>query len=203
MKKLGLFFLIISISLSTKILAQEITTDKFNDDDNVYWFYLRADQKIDKILNRKVYDVRVLSRTPKYGTYAKYSEDTWRCLKGGQQLVIGPFRELNAAKQSITIYDLAKYTPDIRDKEIEKLKESKEIMESGCYCYFLKFYVSKRTHSYVLERIPARTSVEALSVNEFLDQFMEGLTMEMLTIGAFVSREEAEESKRLYRLEEK
>jgi len=199
MKKIGLLLLLI-FNLSIIISAQE-KVKEFDQNEYVYWFYLRAEKKIDKVFNRFVYSVRPLSKTPKYGTYAKYSEDTWRCLQGGQQLVIGPFKVLNDAKQSIAIYELAKLSPDILEREKTKLRDSSEMAEG--FCYFLKFEKSKRTNNFRLIRIPARTNVEPISIDGFLDQFLEGLTMEMLTIGPFSDRREAEISKRLNRLEEK
>jgi hypothetical protein len=203
MKKTGLVFLLVLFSLFYNSIFAQVQTDKFDPSEFVYWFYLRAEKKMDKQIHSIVYQVRTLSKTPKYGTFAAYEKDTWRCMQAGQQLVIGPFRDYNVAKQSIQIYDLAKLTESLRDKEIKRLKDSSEMMEGSYYCYYLKFDISQRTHRYVLKRIPARIEVEGITINEFLETFTEGLVHEMLAIGPFFSKPEAEESKRLNRLEEK
>jgi hypothetical protein len=200
----NVIYTIIALLLSTsgfKISAQ-VQTDKFDPSEYVYWFYLKAEKKLDKQMNRNVYIVRTLSKIPKYGAFSVYEKDTWRCLQGGQQLVIGPFRNYEVAKQAIAIYDLAKLSSEVREKEVKKLKDSSKI-EDSYYCYYLKFDIAQRTHKYDLKRIPARTSVEGITLSDFLDQYLEGITMEMLAIGPFFSRPEAEESKRLNRLEEK
>jgi hypothetical protein len=86
---------------------------------------------------------------------------------------------------------------------MKKLVDSSAVSDVGYYCYYLKFYITERTKILKLKRIPARTSVEGISLKDFLDQFLEGITMEMLAIGPFSTRPETEESKRLNRLEEK
>jgi hypothetical protein len=203
MKNISLTFLIFLFSmLCNNISAQQVVSEKFSPSEYVYWFYLRAESKIDKELNSIVYRVRTLSKTPKYGTFNAYQKDTWRCLQGGQQLVIGPFRELNVAKQSILIYDLAKLSDALRTKEIERLKDSSEMMASTCYFYYLKFSVSQRTHRFILKRVPAAINEEGMTISDFMDGFLAGLTQEMLAIGPFFSKPEAEESKGQNRLEE-
>ena len=178
-----------------------VATGKFDPSEYVYWFYLKVEKKIDKEMNRYVYQVRTLSKTPKYGAFASYEKDVWRCLNGGQQLVIGPFRDYNVAKQSIAIYDLAKLSSSIRVKEIQRVKDSSQI-EDSYFCYYLKYDFAPRTHRIILKRVAARIEVEPITLSDFMDQFTEGITFEMLAMGPFFTKQEAEESKRLNRLEE-
>jgi hypothetical protein len=177
--------------------------NQFDPNDYVYWFYLRTEKKLDRNLNQNVYLVRTLSKTPKYGTFAAYEKDTWRCLLGGQQMVIGPFRQFKVAKQALAIYDMAKLPEEQRKIQIAKLSEEIGLEHDEYFCYYLKYDVSKRTKKFVLRRVPARTSIDGITLDGFIDQFLEGLTFEMLAIGPFFDRPEAEESKRLNRLEEK
>jgi hypothetical protein len=203
MKNLALVLLpVLFIIFSFRLFAQ-VQTDKFDPKEKVYWFYLSSEIKTDKALNRDVYIARTTAKKPKYNTFSAYEKDVWKCLEGGHQIVVGPFRDFGAAKQAIEIYDLAKLPEKARGIETKKLVDSSKVSDAGYYCYYLKFYITDRTKTIKLKRIPARTSVEGISLNDFLDQFFEGVTMEMLAIGPFSTRLEAEESKRLNRLEEK
>ncbi len=201
MKKLIIFCSIVIYGFSGQtISAQQITTQKFDPSQYVYWFYIRAESKFDKETKRPIYVVRTLSKSPKSGTVANYEEELWRYLLGGQQLAIGPFLDYNDAKRAIAVYDLAKLPKEKMDEEVANFKDTTNAADEY-YWYFLKFQITKRTHKYIFERIPARVASGGL--NEFLHVFLEGVTFQQLNIGPFSSQIEAEESKRLNRLEEK
>jgi len=207
MKQKIKYFLISVLAISLIInhcylMSAQVQTGKFDLNEKVYWFYLNVSIKNDKILNRDVYVIRISSQKPKYDTYSVYEKDIWRCLKAGHQIVVGPFREFDAAKQAIKIYDLCKLQENERDTEVIKMEDSANVSNDEYFCYFMKFYISERTKSIKLKRIPARTSVVGITVTDFIDQFLEGVTQQMLTIGPFRNKEEAEDSKRINRLEE-
>jgi hypothetical protein len=181
-------------------LSAQVTTEQFNAKAFVYWIYIRAEKKFDSELKRPIYVVRVLSKTPKSGTVDAFEKDLWKCRLAGQQLAVGPFLEYNDAKRAIAIYDIAKLPKEKMEKEIANFKDS-TITKDEFYWYYVKFDITQRTHKYEFERIPARVAPGA--IKEFVSVFTEGVTMEMLNFGPFPSQSEAEESKRLNRLEEK
>ena len=202
MKHLKIIYFLVLYICYGNILSAQTNTYKFDPKEKVYWFYLNVSVKTDKIFNRDVYVIRLSNQKPKYDTYSVFEKEVWRCLQTGHQLVIGPFMEYEAARRAIRIYDLCRLQENQRETEVKNLEDSANATLTDYYCYFVKFYISERTKSFRLKRIPARTSEDGVSLDFFIAQFLEGVTMEMLAIGPFPTREEAEDSKRLNRLEE-
>jgi hypothetical protein len=192
-----LFTIILSLSWITKSKAQ-VTVEGLDPNQFVFWFYIRAEIKTNRLTKKPSYVVRTLSKTPKSGNLMKFDKDLWRNLQGGQNLVIGPFTEYIDAVRAIKMYDLAGQTDETMEKEIANFRDSTATGEY--YWFFLKFQTSKRKGSYILERMPAR--VFSGSVKEFKQVLWEGLGFQNLNIGPFASQIEAEESKRRYRIEE-
>jgi hypothetical protein len=201
MKKIFSYLIVGLYMLSgSELSAQGVFTQKFDPGQYVYWFFIRAESKFDKETKRPIYVVRTLSKMPKSGTISVYEKEVWKYLQGGQQLAVGPFLEFNDAKRAIAAYDLAKLPKEKMEEEVANFKDS-TITVDEFYWYFLKFKIAQRTHKYILERTAAAVATGGL--NEFLHVFLEGVTFEQLAMGPFSSQIEAEESKRLNRLEEK
>ena len=202
MSKRILFLILIYFSISVfKLSAQggDPFVKKADPNAYVHWFYVRAEQKKDRITKEQVYVIRILSKTPKSGKMIDYEKDLYRCLQGGQQLTIGPFRDYQDALRSLSLYDLAKYTEESMTSELESFRDSSGISEY--FFYTLKYRITERTHKYVLERQPARIS-EPGSLLEFRQALWVGLSTLNLMIGPFTTQEEAEESKSMYRSQE-
>jgi phosphatidate phosphatase PAH1 len=194
MKKFALFFILLAIvSISFKAVSQE-QIDKFDPNEKLYWFYLSVSIRLYKEIKRNIYVISGLSKTPIYGTIAEYEKELWKCLQKGRKLAIGPFLDNKLTQKAIEIYALAKLPINLRDNRIKKLLES-SIDTMNFYYYFLP----KRESNYHPLRIP-KTNIEKTSLNNFIELYLEGLAMEMIAIGPFVTRPEAEESKRLNRL---
>jgi len=199
MKKIIIYLLLGYFSISG-LFAQgnDPFVQKNNPDLFVHWFYINADQKIDKNKKTPVYVIRSSSNTPKSGKLSEYQKDMFRTLKGGRQLSIGPFLDFKDAQRAIKMYDLSRKTDESMEAELLNFVDKSGI--NAYYFYTLKYRITERTHKYVLARTAA--AVASGDLKYFRSALWEGLTTLNLFIGPFTSQEEAEESKRLYRLEE-
>lgn len=198
MRKTALFLIIFIASLGWDECSAQFMTEKMDRNQFVFWFYVRAEIKTNRKTKKPGYVVRTYSKTPKSGNIMKFEKDLYRSLKGGQNLVIGPFLEFEDAIRSITMYDLATHTDESMAKEIAEYPDS--IGRNECYWFNLRYEISKRKHCYILKRTPAR--VAPGNVIQFKEFLWDALQQRILAIGPFTSQQEAEESKRLYRLEE-
>jgi len=191
--------LLIAFFVFNVIIAKsQITSERIKDDRFVFWFYVKADIKTDKKLKVPIYAIRRINKDVKSGTVKKFKKEVWRNLERGQQIAIGPFLELVDAERANEMYDLARKTDEQMDQDIEATIDT-----SGNEVYFwylIQFEVSKRTKKFLIKRQPAATFPGSLKDFRFI--LWSVRTVPQLTIGPFTAREEAEESKRLYRLED-
>ena len=197
---LTLVFLYASCSFIT-LFAQGNDPFVKKSDPNLYvhWFYVKAEQKIDKEKKTPVYVIRVLSKTPKSGKIMEYQKDLYRCLEGGQQLTIGPFLDYKDATKALSMYDLGRYTDATMDAELKNFQDTTG--NSEYYYYTLKYSITQRPpKKYRLERTAA--AVASGSLKNFREALWEGLTTLNLFIGPFVTQVEAEDSKSMYRWHE-
>ncbi len=195
MKRISKYLLVfVTLLLATENFAQRIEIDK---ERYVFWFYVRAEIKQDKITRVPRYTVRILSKKPKSGTLQQFDKDLWRNLNGGQNLVIGPFLDYHAAVRAIKVYDLAR--PQKKGRVAPMYKDT--ISGNPTYYYFaLKFKISKRKHRFEFQHMPAR--IDGGDLTRFQTFLRESLTQTIMAIGPFPSEPEAEESKFRYRIEE-
>jgi hypothetical protein len=198
MKQIKIYFITLILFLVCSVSFAQVTVGKVDPDRYVFWFYVRAEIKLDKNKKMPVYVIRPLGKTPKSGATRKYEKDLWRYLLGGQQLAIGPFRDYQDVKRAVNMYDLARHTDETMEKEIQNFSDSTAANEY--FWFVLKFKISKRKKKYLLERTAAR--VHPGSLKQFKQMLWEGLSFQQLAIGPFATQEEAEEAKRLYRIEE-
>jgi len=98
----------------------------------VYWFYVKAEIKNSRKEHKPIYVVRRLGNSVKSGKIEKYEHDLWRYLNRGNQLAIGPFTKYNDAKRALGMYDLARKTDSIMEKEINEFNDS--TAEAGETC---------------------------------------------------------------------
>ncbi len=196
MKIISQITLLLFLATSYSLKSQASATD-LDENQHVHWFYIKADIKKDKKLQKPVYVVRRLGKNIKSGTFKKYREEVWRYIMAGNQLTIGPFLELNDAKRANETYNLSGKTREQIEKEIENTIDT---TNNVYYWYVLKFSKSDRTDRYLIDRQPARVAFGSLK--DFKYFMWSTLIMKQLAIGPFTSKIEAEESKRIYRLEE-
>jgi len=164
----------------------------------VFWFYIKAEIKKDRELRKPVYKVRRTNKDIKSGKIKKFQNDVWRNIKSGNQLVVGPFLELEDAKRSNEMYNLGRKTNEQMEKEIAATRDTATI--DDYYAYLLVFKFSNRTSKYLIKRQPA--AVFPTDLPGFKEMLWDVLNQKQLVMGPFRSLMEAEESKRLYRLEE-
>ncbi len=200
MKYLNLLLISVILSIAAqKVYAQDgIEVEGQNDKVYVFWFYIRAEVKTDRVTKKPSYVVRIMSKKPKSGNLEKFDKDLWRNLNSGQNLVIGPFLEYADAQRAIKMYDLARHTDASMARAIANYNDTTDAGEY--YWFFLKYRVTKRRHKFAFERTPAR--VASGNIPTFKQVLWEGLKFQQLAIGPFVQPTEAEESKRRYRIEE-
>jgi hypothetical protein len=178
--------------------AQDVNVIGMDPNQYVFWITVNADIKISKETHKEVYVVRSARKKPKGGKHVAYEKFLYRSVLGGRQLPIGPFLEYDDAKRAAGMYDLAKHTSQTMEKEIQNFKDS--TAGSEYYWFFLKFSINKRTKKFELERTAARVAYGSLK--DFKQVLWEGTFFKQLAIGPFPTQVEAEEAKRLYRLEE-
>ncbi len=198
MKKLVSIILLIFMLQISNLKAQKSASFRnLHRDDYVFWFFIKAENKIDRILKKPMYQIRRSSKEIKSGKIKKYEKEVYRNLNSGNLIAIGPFLELVDAKRANEMYNLARKT----DEQMEKIiSETKDTTDNYYFWYLLQFSVSDRTHKYLIKRQPARIAEGNLV--QFRQILWDVRVIPQLTIGPFTSREEAEESKRLYRLED-
>ncbi len=192
-----IFFIILNF-LFVNIYSQA-STETNNPDRIVYWFYVKAFIKPDKITRAPVYKIRKIGRSPIANKISKYEYKLWQYLNKGSKLAIGPFDNFYDAKYAIGMYNLARATNESMQNELDNFVDTSK--RDIVYWFSLKFDISKRTRAFKLKRTAAR--VASGSVKQFREALWEFLSFQQLAVGPFSSQIEAEEAKRLYRLEER
>lgn len=199
MKTLVKYLLVIILSVSfTMSFAQEVIVEHYRPDQFVFWITVRAQIKISNESKKEVYVVRTARNKPQSGKLYNYEKSLWKNLTSGRQLLIGPFTEYQDAVRAAEMYDLAKQTNESMAEHIRTYTDSTTAPEY--YWFFLKYKIMPRTKKLALERTAARVAYG--DIKDFMQVLWEGLTFQQLAIGPFQSQVEAEEAKRLYRLEE-
>ncbi len=192
-----LTFFFISFFINS-VCSQEVGVIGMDPNQYVFWITVNADIKINKETHKEAYVVRTARKKPKGGKHIAYEKFLYRSVLGGRQLPIGPFLEYDDAKRAAGMYNLARQTSETMEREIQNFKDSTAANEY--YWFFLKFSINKRTGRFELERTAAR--VASGDLKDFKQVLWEGIFFKQLAIGPFPTQIEAEESKRLYRLEE-
>jgi len=152
----------------------------------VFWFDVNVRTVIDKETYLSEYTVARLGKRVYSGTLSKYEESLWAGMAAGAKIVIGPFSLYDDAYEAMLMYDLKDTMP------IENTTEK--------YWYLVKIVILERSKSYEFDRMAA--AVSSGTKSEFKDILVESLGFKTLAIGPFTDQLDAEESKRIYRLEE-
>lgn len=190
-------FLYIILLLFFQDIKSQTNVVEYDVEQFVYWFHIRAGIKPQEVTSRPVYVVRLDNDKPKHGTVLDYEQDLWKQIKLGQNLLIGPFLDYYDALYAMQLYQ----SKNQRNNNLVNKDEIKNIpRKSEFFWYFLSFKITERKGSFSLKRIPA--AVASGEIDQFKKVFKEGLTWKRLAIGPFPTQTEAEESKRLNRLEE-
>lgn len=155
----------------------------------VYWFDLAIKTRPDPDTRMPTYYIYPVSKV-KYGTAEEYEYYLWSNISSGTVLAIGPFDTFEQAALSVKLYD---------KKQLEN--DSILLNDNNNYYYYiinLKRY--NRLKAFDFERLPA--AVATGKPKDFLTLIDASLKLDRLVIGAFASQPEAENSKRIFRLQE-
>ncbi len=191
-------FLILIITVSTGCFLPRKSSIKNDPNRFVFWVSVNASIKISKEAKKEVYVVNTSRNKPGSGKIRKYQRFLHKSLIVGNSIPIGPFDNYNDALRVVDYYKLTKFNNETMKKSIAQMPDS--IMNGDYYWFFVKFSYSQRKRTFFLERTAAR--VASGNLGDFRTVLWEGLSFKQLAVGPFISQEEAEEAKRLYRLEE-
>ncbi len=182
------FILLFSLNIFAQIEKKPVD---YNDETRrVYWFDVALKTRKDPITKMPLYYVYRLGSRIKYGTAYEYDKYLWKGLSNGSKIAVGPFNDLEQAEMANRLYDM---------KNVED--DSIIMNDNGTYYWYLvTIKKTRRLRSYDFERIPAR--VVGGTYKDFINLMKVSLPVDKLVIGAFASRPEAENSKRVFRLEE-
>jgi len=164
----------------------------------VFWISVNASIKISNETKKEVYVIRTSRTKPYSGKIMKYRRFLHKSLIAGHSIPIGPFDNYDDALRAVGYYKLTSFKSETMAKSIAQMPDS--IMSDEYYWFFVKFYYLPRKKTIKLERTAAR--VASGNLRDFRTVLWEGIFFKQLAIGPFISQEEAEEAKRLYRLEE-
>jgi hypothetical protein len=161
-----------------------------DDSRRVFWFDVGLNKIKDKETQIPLYQIVRQGTKIHYGTALEYDRYLWNGLSNGSKIAIGPFDTQKQAEFAVKLYDIKQAE---NDSEISN--------NNGSYFWYLvTIKKTQRLKSYNFERIPAQ--VNSGNAINFLDLMKVSLSMDKLVIGPFASAPEAENSKRVFRLEE-
>ena len=155
----------------------------------VYWFPIQLNTYKEKNTGIEKYKAKKLGSAIQYGSVNKYDKVLWNGLSNGSRILIGPFDEYENAEQSSKFYNLKTAATDTTIKAGQTY-----------YWYLVSISKAPRLKSWEFERMPAQVANGNKAF--FLQTLEVSLSQKKLVIGPFTSQAEAEESKRLFRLEE-
>lgn len=187
--KIYITLLVALFSLSSFAQIQQ-APDYTDDNRRVYWFDVTIKDVRDNTTGLTTPNVYRMGTRVQYGSAMKYDQYLWNGLSNGSKIAIGPFNTQEQAKKANRVY------------KIDKARQDTLVTnDNGTYYWYLvTIKKSKRLKSYQFERIPAR--VTSGSLIDFLNLMDASLPVNKLVIGPFENELEAENSKRIFRLEE-
>ncbi len=192
-----LILILLALFMPDTSQAQRISKKQQERNRRVYWFNINLSFKRDPKTGLPKYDVRVVSNRVLNGSLDQYDHKLWEGLGAGSRIAIGPFRYYEEAEQAMVFYSLKhETTPTDSTHKKEQV-------------YFYNLFIGKRprSNSYALDRRPAAVSsgtydtfYDVLKVSLQMASAGAGGDLAKLTIGPFWDYNDAEESKRMYRL---
>ncbi|MBN2894161.1 MAG: hypothetical protein JXL97_19985 [Bacteroidales bacterium] len=163
----------------------------YNDESRrVYWFDVNLKKVKDPETLIPTYQVYRSGTKIQYGTAYEYDRYLWQGLSNGTRIAIGPFDDQKQAVFANKLYDMKK-----------ALADSSLMSDNGNYFWYLvTIKKTQRLKSYDFERIPAQ--INSGNASDFVTLMKFSLPQDKLVIGPFLNAPEAENSKRVFRLEE-
>jgi len=166
--------------------ADKASTFRPGDDEVVYWFYLKI--RIEDRTNSFI--VSGTSAGLDFGKILDFEKSLWDGLSK-RQIAIGPFYDKNEAMNAKRLYK-----PD--KNKVKEMPEGE--IPATVHWFAITFEQSPRLRIYVIKRNPAQ--VQSGTENRFIDVYFEQLPNKLLSIGPFYDYNQAEEAKRMYRMNE-
>ncbi len=184
------FLLLLIVLITNFSLYSQISPDYSDDNRRVYWFNVGLQIVKDKETKIPMYQVIRYGTKIYYGAAYEYDRYLWEGLSNGTRISIGPFDNEEQAKFAVNLYD------------INKAKEDTIVLDdNGTYFWYLiTIKKTQRLNSYDFERIPAQ--VNSGNAMDFIKLMEVSLPQDKLVIGPFATAPEAENSKRIFRLDE-
>ncbi len=186
------FIVLLLVFYSVNLFAQSYDSPVDYNDENrrVYWFDITVRKLQDPDTKMPLYKVFRKGKNIRYGSAVDYDRYLWDGLSAGTRIAVGPFNTHDQAVRANALYDLSNAS-----------KDSTLLADNNVYhWYIVTLKQSKRLKSYQFERIPAR--IVSGTYKDFLDLMKVSLSVNKLVIGVFEDIPEAENSKRVFRLEE-
>ncbi len=195
----GFLILFIFLAFQKCKTNKDITVNSSNLDRIVYWFYINISEYEDHEIGYKTYKVQVSQNRLAHGSAQEYHTSLWKNMgsTNSTRMAIGPFynqREADIAK------NIFKKQENILTKEEENIfmKDTMLTAEDEVFWFPLEVVRRDRSNSFKLGRIPAR--IHSGNYQGFIEGIKVFLWQKKIPIGPFWSHDEAEESKRIYRL---
>ncbi len=187
-----LFCSAIMLFFTSYILAQNNDVVDYSDyTRTVYWFDIGIRFTKEKSTGLETMELVYFGKRIKYGNVEQFDKHLWHNLSIGKGIAIGPFNTYKEAVLANKLYNLK----NLKKDTTVNLKDGKTY-----YWYLVKIRRYKRLHSLDFQRMAAR--IASGDLERFITNIKVALPNFELAIGPFTSQPEAEESKRLYRLEE-
>lgn len=185
------FIIILIIIFNIPIFSQEedVLTRYKDKSRRVYWFDLALKTKADPDTQLPQYYVYPTSKV-KYGSAEDFERYLWNNIAMGTYLSIGPFDTYQQAELSYKLYD-----PKVFNKDSNLVNTN-----TTYYYYIINLKKRTRLKSFDFERLPA--AVAPGRPRDFVTLIQASIKLDRLVIGAFATMPEAENSKRVFRLQE-
>jgi len=186
---LAILLLILTFPLFSQNIEEDVMTRYKDQSRRVYWFDLALKTKPDPDTQLPQYYVYPASKV-KYGSAEEFDRYLWNNIAQGTYLSIGPFDTYQQAEISQKLYD-----PKIAEKDSLILHS-----DAQYFYYIINLKKRSRLKSFDFERLPA--AVTSGRPKDFTTLIQASIKLDRLVIGAFATQPEAENSKRVFRLQE-
>lgn len=192
MKLIRNILIVINIILFLIPELKAQTEELYSPDRTVYWFNVKVYIVKDSKTRQKVYRITRLGKRVYSAKMRDYEKKLWKGLSRGSYFTVGPFYTYQEAYNAMVFYNLRIKFDDNHEIDPEP--------DKTVFWFLVKLNISERSRSYELQRMAA--AVAEGTKSDFNDILRETLTFQNLAIGPFNSALDAEEAKRIYRLEE-
>jgi len=185
MKKL-LILTVLIISTVIGLNAQSSAKEN-NDQESVYWFYLKPAFEIDENIKKEVFVIKKVYAKVYSGTFNEFSM-IYKKELANTKIAIGPFSNKQEAEKAKAYYSLVSKNK-VGSQKPDVLTDDGSI----CYFYLCDPIIDVNTKELKFERMPA--SIASSSQKEFVEALSDIRLQGLLVVGPFSDYFNAEKSK--------